>query len=141
MTAFLDTSVLTAYYCPEPRSERVQRLLNRVKNPALSPLVEIEFSCVVARKLRTGQLDGASAKRVILEFRRHLTESRFHVIPVQAGEYSLARQWIEDFTSSLRSVDALHLASASNHSLTLLTADKVLAAAARRFGVKRQFIP
>lgn len=141
MKVFLDTSVLTAYYCPEPRSKRVQRELSRAVLPSLSPLVEIEFYCVVARKVRSGGMDASAARRVFAEFRRHLAESRFHVVPVQAGEYALARQWLEELDSPLRSVDALHLASALNNGLALLTADKTLAEAAARFGVKRRLLP
>ena len=141
MKAFLDTSILASYYCPEPRSKNVQQVLGRVEDPTLSPLVEIEFYCVIARKVRADQMDAPSAHRILAEFKRHLSESRYHIIPIQAGEYTLAGEWIEDFTSSLRSVDALHLAAASNNNLTLLTADKILAGAARHFGVKRQLIP
>jgi predicted nucleic acid-binding protein len=103
--------------------------------------VEIEFYCVIARKVRAKEFDIALGRKILVQFRRHLSESRFQMIPIQSGEYSLAGQWMMEFTSSLRSVDALHLAAASNNDLTLLTADKILASAAHRFEVKRQLIP
>ncbi len=140
MRAFLDTSVLASYYWPEPRSKHVQQALAQIENPAISPLVEIEFYCVVARKIRAGAMDVPFARRILAEFQRHLSESRFQIIPIQAGEYTLAGQWIGSFSTSLRSVDALHLATASNNDLTLLTADKILAAAAHQFGLKPQLI-
>ena len=141
MKAFLDTSILASYYCPEPRSKHAQQVLSGIENASISPLVEIEFYCVIARKVRANEIDIPFARRILVEFRRHLSESRFHIIPIKAGEYTLAGQWIGGFTSSLRSVDALHLAAASNNDLTLLTADKILAAAARRFDVKQKLIP
>ena len=36
--AYVDTSVLVAYYCPEPLSERVQSFLLSQDRPALSSM-------------------------------------------------------------------------------------------------------
>jgi predicted nucleic acid-binding protein len=44
------------------------------------------------------------------------------------------------FRTSLRAPDALHMAASFSSSLTLITADKVLAACARRLGVKHKLI-
>ena len=138
--SYLDTSVLAAYYCPEARSARVQRLLSRVGNPTISPLVELELHCAVARKVRSGGMDAAVARRIFAEFRGHLAESRFNVVPIQAGEYALARGWIEEMSSPLRALDALHLAAASANDLALVTADRALAASARRLGVRCRLV-
>ncbi|MFH1730144.1 MAG: type II toxin-antitoxin system VapC family toxin [Planctomycetota bacterium] len=137
---YFDTSVITACYCPESRSDRAQRLLSRSKQPTISPLVELELYCVVSRKVRARELDDSSARLIFAEFQRHLTEPRFHIVPVQTGEYALARQWLETLSSALRSVDALHLAAAFNNDLVLLTADRGLAQAAKAFGVKHKLI-
>ena len=137
---YLDTSVLTACYCPEPRSAQAQRIVSRSRHPAISPLVELELYCVVSRKVRAGALDAASARRIFAEFQIHLAEPRFNVVPVRPAEYALARQWLETLSSPLRSVDALHLAAAFNNGLVLLTADNGLAQAARQFGVKHKLI-
>ncbi len=139
--SFLDTSILTPYYYPEARSARVQRLLIQVDRPVISPLVEVEFYCVIARKVRSGEINKTAAKRIFTEFQRHITEFLFDVVPIEAGEYTFARQCIKELSTPLRAVDALHLATASSHDLVLITADRDLAQAAKRFGVQYNLIP
>jgi predicted nucleic acid-binding protein len=137
---YLDTSVLTAYYCPEARSARVHRILSTVEGPTVSPLVEVELYGAVSRKVRAGDLDASSARRVFSQFQLHLAEPRFHLVPIHAAEYDLARDWIAQLSSPLRVLDGLHMATAFAHDLCLLTADKALARAARHFGVKCKLI-
>ena len=137
---YLDTSVLTAYYCREARSQHVQRLLSHVEDPAISALGEVEFRCVVARKVRSGTMERAAALRVFSEFRLHLDEPRYRVVPIQTMHYGLAGEWIAQLVTSLRVLDALHLAVAFSHNLHLLTADKDLARSAEHFGVECELI-
>lgn len=137
---YLDTSVLTAYYCPEARTARVQRILSTIDRPTVSPLVEVELYCVVSRKVRAGDLDASSARGIFSQFQLHLAEPRFQLIPIDATVYGLARDWIAQLSSPLRVLDALHMATAFAHDLCLLTADKQLARAARHFGVKHKLI-
>lgn len=138
--SYLDTSVLTAYYCPEAHSAKIQRMLSTMKNPTISPLVEIELHCAVARKVRAGEMGPAVARRIFAEFRTHLAEPRFNFVPIQMAEYSLACQWFEGLSSPLRALDALHLAAAFTNDLVLVTADKVLAKSAKYFGVKHNLV-
>ena len=49
--------------------------------------------------------------------------------------YHLAREWISRFTTPLRTLDALHLAVASQNNIRLVTADTALAASAQFLGV------
>jgi hypothetical protein len=137
---YIDTSVLTGCYCAEARSERVQRALSAIAEPAISALVEVEFHCAVARKVRAGTLDRSEALRVYCEFQRHLAEPRFRLLEVQRADYAMAREWIAQMVTPLRVLDALHLAVAYSNGLSLVTADKVLAEAARHFGVKHKLI-
>lgn len=139
--SYLDTSVLTAYYCPEPRSAAVQRILSRIRRPAISPLVEVELACAVARKVRAGDMDASTARRIFDQLQRHLSESRFTVIPIQAAEYNQAREWITQLASPLRVLDALHLATAFSHRLPIITSDRDLARSARHFGIKHRLVP
>ena len=50
--------------------------------------------------------------------------------------YEIARDWIGRFATPLRTLDALHLAICSSADGLLLTSDRGLAEAARRFGVR-----
>lgn len=141
MSLFLDTSVLTSLYLGESRSRAVQEALAHEKDAlVLSPLVELEFQCLMGRKVRASILDREACRRIAALFRRHVQESRYSVVAVQAAEYAVARQWLDDTEVSLRAVDALHLAAAATHELTLFTADALLARAAERFDVKFRLV-
>jgi len=59
---------------------------------------------------------------------------------VESKEYVLAADWIGRFATPLRTVDALHLASAFSNGLRLLTADRGLARSAKHFGVECELI-
>ena len=140
MMHYLDTSVLTAYYCVERGSKRVQAALRRIEGPTVSPLVEVEFHCAVARKVRAGEIDRSTAHRIFSEFRLHLDEPRYRVVHIEPVDYGLARDWIAHLATPLRVLDALHLATAFANDLVLVTADRDLAASARHFGVKRRLL-
>lgn len=49
-SAYIDTSVLGAYYCPEPLSGAAEAALLELRDPCISPLTEVEFASLVARK-------------------------------------------------------------------------------------------
>jgi hypothetical protein len=137
---YIDTSILTGYYCGEERSPRIQRALSAVADATISPLVEVEFHCAVARKVRAGMMDRSEAMRVFSEFQRHVAEPRFIVIAVEGSDYVLAREWIAQMTTPLRVLDAIHLAVAFSHGCALLTGDEALAVAAKHFGVKHRLV-
>ena len=138
--SYVDTSVLVAYYCPEPLSPSAQSSLARIGEPVVSPLVEVELYSAVAAKVRARDLSPSSGGRILGLFSRDLADGSYRVVPIEAKEYSLARDWIARFSTPLRTLDALHLATAFSHDLTLLTADKRLAQSARRLGVKSRLI-
>lgn len=138
--AYIDTSVLAAYYCPERLSGKVQKALAEVNSPTISQLVELELHSAVAQKVRSREFDAATAGRVISQFRLHLSDGHYDVVPIEVREYDLARTWIGSFSSPLRTLDALHLAVAFSNGLTLLTSDKSLARSAKSFGVKHELL-
>lgn len=134
--AYIDTSLLTAYYCPEPQSALIQKRLGKVAQPSISPLVELELYSAVAAKVRMGGLDAAPGAWILDLVGKHLAQGVYRVVAIGPAEYDQARDWIGRFSSSLRAADALHLAAAYANGLTLLTADKALARSARHFGVR-----
>lgn len=131
MIRYIDTSVLVAYYLPEPLSERAERGLRRGGTPAISPLVELEFASVLARKVRARELAPAAARAALEQFRAHQEEGLYRRLEIGAAHYDQARRWIEAFRPPLRTLDALHLSVAAGAGATLLTADVQLARAAR----------
>ena len=137
---YLDTSVLTAYYCPEPRSPLVEEMLSALEGQTVSPLVEVEFYRTAARKVRAESIDPMTARRLFAKFQADLANRRFVLMSIGAAEYQVARDWIAALSIPLRVLDALHLACASTGGLVLVTADKQLARAAEHVGVRCRLI-
>ena len=137
---YVDTSVLVAYYFPEALSNKAEVVLRSADRPTLSSLTELEFSSAVAMKVRLGDLDVKTAKRLIGKLTTHVDQNSYHIVAIGTMEYKLAREWIGDCTTTLRAPDALHLATAFLHGLTLITADKGLARSARHYGVDHDLI-
>lgn len=72
-------------------------------------------------------MDRKDGSRIIAKFLSHLDDLFYNKIPIEQHHYRLARDWIGQFITSLRSLDAIHLAIASSEGATLVTADEVLA--------------
>lgn len=138
--AYLDTSVLAAYYCPEQISTAVGRVLADISRPTISSLVEIEMYSAVSLKVRNRELNIASAGVIISRFHRDVADSRYEFVDIGPREFNLARSWLGRFSSSLRTLDALHLAATFSNDLELITTDKFLMAAAQNFSVPCRLI-
>ena len=132
---YIDTSVLAAYYCPEPLSRKAEGAVLAAEEPAISPLVQVELVSAVARKVRERSLAKEAANRIVNQFQAHLAHNLYHWLAVELHHYEKAFQWLATFDAPLRTLDALHLAVAAGESALLLTADHQLAKAARRLGV------
>ncbi|MGR0481747.1 MAG: type II toxin-antitoxin system VapC family toxin [Candidatus Electronema sp. V4] len=135
MCCYIDTSVLAAYYCPEPLSERAEELILAAENPAVSHLTRLELISTVSRKIREGMAREDGLK-IIHQFDRHLfKEKLYRLLEIEEHHYTMAAGWIAQFSTPLRTLDGLHLAAACTAHLTLLTADVRLAQAAQFFGL------
>jgi predicted nucleic acid-binding protein len=128
---YIDTSVLVAYYCPEPMSEKAEKLLISYLKPAISSLTEVEFFSAVSGKVRKKEINLKDADRVIARFLAHMDADHYTYIPIERHHYRLARDWIGMFKMELRTLDAIHLAVASSEGLALLTSDQKLFKSAR----------
>ncbi len=128
---YIDTSVLVAYYCPEPLSEKAEKLLISYPKPAISSLTEVEFFSAVSGKVRKKEINLKDADRVIARFLAHMDADHYTYITIERHHYRLARDWIGMFKIELRTLDAIHLAVASSEGLTLLTSDQRLFKSAR----------
>jgi len=59
---YLDTSVLAAYYCPEPLSDEAESIVRASRTPAICDLTEVELFSALSRKVRTRELDATEAE-------------------------------------------------------------------------------
>ena len=132
---YIDTSVLVAYYCPESISETAEKLILSSKRPCISSLTEVELASALSRKVREKNLSPDDGNKIFNQFQSHLEQSLYGLTTVEDRHYQTAKTWIVQFSTSLRTLDALHLAIAAEGDLTLLTADKHLAISAKHFGI------
>jgi uncharacterized protein len=135
MTAYIDTSVLGAYYCPEALSTAAEEALLRIEKPVISLLSELEFTSLIAKKRRLKELNASQGRRILDLFGNHVSEGFYRRMNLSGEHYLKARQLISTGVS-LHTLDALHLAAALAEALPLVTADRGLAAAAKRLKSK-----
>lgn len=133
---YLDTSVLVAYYCPEPLSPGAERVVRASVLPSVSDLTEVEFLSALSRKVRARELRLPDATRIAAEFHAHLDEHLYRRVAIDRRHFDLARGWLARFTVPLRTLDALHVAVAAMETLSLATADRGLARIASSLGVR-----
>lgn len=136
MNAYVDTSVLGAYYCPEALSSTAEDALRRIESPVISSLSELEFCSLIAKKRRLKELTAAQVQKTLDLFANHVSEGFYRRVSLTAEHYLKARQLIGSTRIPLHTLDALHLAAAMTEALPILTADRGLAAAAKRHKVK-----
>jgi predicted nucleic acid-binding protein len=134
LTGYVDTSVLAACYLPEPKSAAANRLVAGLDAPAISALTEVELCSVLSRRVREKELSLGDGQRVLALFRSHIAGGFFRLLPLDGRDFRQARDWLSRFSTSLRTLDALHLAVAVSNGLTLITADRPFARAARKLG-------
>ena len=137
---YIDTSVLAAYYCPEPLSDQSQRVLAEESERAISSLVELELVSALARKVRSREMRRADAHSILAVFQSHLDQGIYTRLAVGSAHFAKAREWLATFILPLRTLDALHLAVAVMHDCRLLTADVALVKACAKIGVKAHLI-
>jgi uncharacterized protein len=131
-SAYIDTSVLGAYYCPEAMSSTAEDALRQIKAPVISLLSEVEFASLLSRKRRLKEITDRQAKDILDLFGTHVAEGFYRRIFLTTEHFLKARQLVASVQSSLRTLDALHLSVAMAETLPLMTADRELAKAAKR---------
>ena len=137
---YIDTSVLAAYYCPEPLSDLAEKYLLSERRPAISQLTEVELASAVSRKVREKELSEKDGLGILDTFQSHIDASMYTYLILDSRHYRLARSWISRLSTSLRTLDALHLAVSAASDLELITADNRLAESAEKLGIEAKLI-
>lgn len=128
---YFDTSALLPYYRREAHSLSVEALLTSLSEPVLiSALTRVEFASALARWVRWGELDERMANRVEGTFRQDQAAGRFRIHVLGGPEYERAYEWLIGRRTSLRTLDALHLACAQTADAALVSLDEALLRAA-----------
>jgi uncharacterized protein len=135
---YFDTSFLAPLVLPEATSQRVTRFIRRlpVAELATSHWTMVEFASLLAREVRMGALAAVAAGRADTRF-EELLAGTFSMVTLDAGDFMLARAFLQRHDTGLRAGDALHLAVASNRSArAVYSLDKKMVTAAARLGLK-----
>jgi len=128
---YLDTSIVAPLYWTEALSDTVEELVLSETELGLSQLVEVELISALSRRVRMGEISSYDATAIVERFQIDIDSGFYTRITLETIHYHLAREWISRFTTPLRTLDALHLAVASQNNVRLLTADAGLAASAQ----------
>ena len=131
-SAYIDTSVLGAYYCPEALSTTAEEALREITAPVISLLSEVEFASLLSRKRRLKEINERQAKDILDLFETHVAEGFYRRMSLTTEHFLKARQLVASAQSALRTLDSLHLGAAISESLPLMTADRELAKEAKR---------
>ena len=133
---YIDTSVLVAYYCPEPFADKAEEFLAKIDKPNISALTEVELFSALSRKLRNKEIDSKTTRQISAKFLSHVEGKYFNCLSVTANHYSLSSNWISQFILPLKSLDAIHLAIASCEELSIVTLDHQLYQNARKLDIE-----
>lgn len=133
---YADTSAILPFYRSEPASRAIEELFLAQEQPLLiSDLGRVEFASALARWVRMGELTEPQANRIESAFHEDLHEGRFRLTQIDHVVFDRAMHWLLSRRTSLRTLDALHLACAESFDAPLLTLDDALQSAADSLGV------
>lgn len=93
MTTYVDTSVLAAYYCPEPLSILAEQTLRRLPSPMISELTLVELTSAISRKIREQTLSREEGTRILTQIETHVEEGYYHVMSLRPRDHRVARAW------------------------------------------------
>jgi len=108
MILYLDTSALVKLYVKEPGSQAVRALLEKAQVVCTSRVAYVEMRAGLARKLRQGELSEEEYGHVLSDFEKDWKD--YFVIEFFESVAKMGGELVEKHP--LRSLDALHLASA-----------------------------
>lgn len=140
---YWDTSALLKLYVSEPDSPYFLDLIRRSDEPILScNIAEVEVLCALYRKEQAGDLKTGAAIALFEEFSTDLSAGRIVSIPygtdtVQESRRLVKTVYEEKPPLSIRSLDAIHLASALlSKAKSVVTTDGRLREGAGLFGLE-----
>jgi predicted nucleic acid-binding protein len=134
---YFDNSFLVPLFLVEATSDKVAELVadSLHHECAVSDWTRVEFASMLAREVRLKALTANVAETLVRKFDEMVSGS-FSIHSPTAPDFSLARSYILNFATGLRSGDALHLAIAANRKATAIYSfDKGLLKAGKQLGL------
>ena len=136
MADYIDTSALVKWYLEEPFSAEFEAYVAKRSGACISRLTIVELRCALARRRRSKEINSRYEKDAMSTFDTDILRGHLQVLPVDDARFVEARKYIDQLADlPLRTLDALHLATAKAHRCRhFVTADKAQADAARSLG-------
>ena len=145
--AYWDTSCVLALYAPEEISSQAAELASLEKGQIhSSAILEFEMTFAVHAKEARSEIPSGSSAKVLSQFQADLQRGRYLLVPlgidIKSCTKDIAARTIQaEPLFFLRTLDGIHIATALKlGSSELITADRKMADAATRLGVKTKFL-
>lgn len=128
---YVDTNILVSALTLEPGKFTSRTwLIGHQDSAFVSDWVITEFSSALSVKSRFTDLSDVDRSQALEGLHRYISTS-MTVLPVERADFQEAARWCQAPELGLRAGDALHLAVASRHRLTMISRDRAMVAAAR----------
>ncbi len=135
VSAYADASVLVAIIAPDALRERAERFLTTDPTLLISDFAAAEFASALSLRVRTRTLSNEQALLAFATFDGWV--SRFGPrLETTASDIARAEQFLRRLDLNLRAPDAINIAIAQRHGLSLATFDIRMADAARTLGIE-----
>jgi uncharacterized protein len=132
---YLDASVVVALLTDDPHAARADAFFrNNRSSLVVSDFAAAEFSSVIARRVRTGEIARSVAEGAFVAFNLWMARNSRRV-EIIAADIRAAETFLRQLAVNLRTPDALNLAIAQHLGATLVTFDLTMAASARMLGL------
>ncbi len=133
---YIDASAVVAALAHGSAADRVWNWLEGLEAGSLhaSAWVGTEISSALAIKVRTGALTITQRQEIWTTYTIFASNS-IAMVSIDDAQFDAAARYIDHVETGLRAGDALHLAVAQAHGLTLATLDKQMADAGPKLGV------
>jgi len=133
---YFDTSALLPYYRNESNSPAIQKFLFDIDPPVLiSRLTRVEFASAIARWVRMTELNEAEAGLIENAFTNDIKSGLLLAQSLSPTHLNQAEKWISSKRTSLRTLDALHLACSWSSEAEMITCDNILHQSAKQLGI------
>jgi predicted nucleic acid-binding protein len=136
---YFDSAYIAKFYLSEPESERVRALAEREGKVCCSVIGRVETAQVFHRKLREGQANRPALAALFDQFEADDQSSLWTWLPLTDDLVAAAVQRFRGLSAkvALRSADAIHLVSASEHGFDAIYSNDVrILTAAPQFGLR-----
>lgn len=135
---YFDAAYIAKCYLNEPGAERVRAVAQAADGLGSCELGRLEFFTILHRHQREQHITAREARTVLREFERDESEGVWQWFPITSELVRRVCERVRTLPVGLviRAGDALHVACASEQSLTeVYTNDRHMLAAAHAFGV------